>query len=108
MPWSGRRSHRDPIARRTAPHAAGPLRLTLDANLHTARTVRAGLRTWLPGIGADPDQTSDVVHAISEFVENAVEHGDGAATFDETREIVVEAALAGDGNLYGSVADRGR
>jgi len=90
--------------RRTPPP---PLRLTLDANLHTARTVRAHLRTWLSEIGADPDETSDVVHAVSEFVENAVEHGYGTAASHEPQEIIVEAALAGDGNLYASVADYG-
>lgn len=94
--------------RRTPPP---PLRLTLDATLHTARTVRARLRAWLSEIGADPGEASDVVHAISEFVENAVEHGYGATASgepEERKEIVVEAALAGDGNLHASVSDRGR
>lgn len=101
-------------AQRRAPPQ--PLRLTLDANLHTARAVRARLRTWLSEIGADPDEISDIVHAISEFVENAVEHGYGAAASGEPegprepgerKEIVVEAELAGDGNLHASVSDRG-
>lgn len=45
------------------------------------------------------------MHAISEFVENAVEHG--YAT-DVSKGIVVEAALAGDGNVRASVIDRGQ
>jgi len=89
--------------RRTPP---APLHLTVDATIHAARAVRARLREWLSGIGADPADMSDVVHAISEFVENAVEHG-YAAVLDGTQEIVVEAELAGDGYLRASVADRG-
>ncbi len=91
--------------RRTPP---APLHLTLDATVHAARAVRARLREWLAQIGADPDDISDVVHAISEFVENAVEHGYAAAAPGLHKEIVIEASLAGDGNLYASVADRGK
>jgi anti-sigma regulatory factor (Ser/Thr protein kinase) len=45
------------------------------------------------------------VHAISEFVENAVEHG---YTTEVSDGVVVEASLAGDGNLHASVIDRGQ
>ena len=58
--------------RRTPP---APLRMTVDATVQAASAVRARLRKWLSEIGADSDDISDVVHAISEFVENAVEHG---------------------------------
>jgi anti-anti-sigma factor len=88
--------------RRTPPP---PLRMTLDATVHAARTVRARLREWLSEIGADSDDISDVVHAISEFVENAVEH---AYTTEVSDGVVVEAALTGDGNLRASVIDRGQ
>ncbi|BBZ43084.1 SpoIIE family protein phosphatase [Mycobacterium parmense] len=82
-----------------------PLHLALDATIHTAREVRAHIRDWLTAVGADSDDICDVVHAISEFVENAVEHGYA----DETSGgIVVEASLAGDGNLYASVIDQGQ
>ena len=67
--------------------------------------VRARLREWLSEIGADADDISDVVHAISEFVENAVEHGYATEVPDG---IVVEASLAGDGNLHASVIDHGQ
>ena len=50
-----------------------PLHMTVDATLHAARAVRARLRDWLREIGAHSDDISDVVHAISEFVENTVE-----------------------------------
>jgi anti-anti-sigma factor len=87
--------------RRTGP---APLHMTLDATLQTARMVRSRLREWLNEIGAHADDISDVVHAISEFVENAVEHGYSTEVTDG---IVVDASLAGDGNLHVSVKDSG-
>jgi anti-anti-sigma factor len=42
---------------------------------------------------------------MSEFVENAVEHAYGTEVADG---VVVEASLAGDGNLHASVIDRGQ
>ena len=88
--------------RRTPP---APLHMTLDATIHAARAVRSRLRGWLSEIGADADDISDVVHAISEFVENAVEHGYGTEVPDG---VVVEASLSGDGNLHAAVTDRGQ
>jgi anti-anti-sigma factor len=88
--------------RRTPPP---PLHMTLDATIRAARAVRSRLRQWLSEIGADSDDISDVVHAISEFVENAVEHGYATEVSDG---LVVEAYLAGDGNLHASVSDRGK
>jgi anti-anti-sigma factor len=79
------------------------------ATIHAARAVRAQLREWLSEIGADADDICDVVHAVSEFVENAVEHGYATEVPDgPANGIVVEAALAGDGNLHASVIDHGR
>ena len=88
--------------RRTPP---APLRLTLDATIHAARTVRARLREWLSEIGADADDICDIVHAISEFVENAVEHGYAGEVADG---VVVEAELTGDGRLRAAVIDHGQ
>ncbi|OBJ03729.1 SpoIIE family protein phosphatase [Mycobacterium sp. 1465703.0] len=90
-------------AQRRTPPAA--LTLTVDATIRAARTIRARLRQWLSEIGADADDISDVVHAISEFVENAVEHGYATDVADG---VVVEASLSGDGYLHASVTDRGR
>jgi anti-anti-sigma factor len=87
--------------RRTPPP---PLHMTLDATVHAARKVRVQLREWLVEIGADAADISDVVHAMSEFVENAVEHAYGTEVSDG---VVVEASLGGDGNLRASVKDRG-
>ncbi|HWS92800.1 MAG TPA: SpoIIE family protein phosphatase, partial [Mycobacterium sp.] len=92
--------------RRTPPP---PLHMTLDATIPAARMVRARLREWLSEIGADSDDICDVVHAVSEFVENAVEHGyAGELAGGVSNGIVVEAALAGDGNLHASVIDHGK
>lgn len=88
--------------RRTPPP---PLHLTLDATIHAARTVRARLREWLGDLGADACDISDVVHAVSEFVENAVEHAYATEVPDG---VVVEATLGGDSNLRVSVIDHGR
>lgn len=88
--------------RRTPPP---PLQMTLDATIHAARAVRVRLRQWLSEVGAASDDISDIVHAISEFVENAVEHGYATEVSDG---VVVEASLAGDGNLYASVVDHGQ
>ncbi len=90
------------VQRRTPP---SPFHMTVDATIHAARRVRARLREWLSAIGADADDICDVVHAISEFVENAVEHG---YTTEVSDGVVVEAALAGDGNLHASVIDHGQ
>jgi PAS domain S-box-containing protein len=90
------------VQRRTPPP---PLHLTLDATIHAARTARSRLREWLTQIGADGDDISDIVHAISEFVENTVEHGYPTEVPDG---VVIEASLAGDGNLHASVIDRGQ
>ena len=89
------------VQRRTPPP---PLHMTLDATLHAARAVRSRLRDWLREIGAHSDDISDVVHAISEFVENAVEHGYSTEVPDG---VVVDASLTGDGNLHVAVIDRG-
>lgn len=87
--------------RRTPPP---PLHMTVDATIHAARTIRNRVREWLSEIGAHADDISDVVHAISEFVENAVEHG---YRTEVSEGVVVEASLAGDGKLHASVIDRG-
>jgi len=88
--------------RRTPPP---PLHMTLDATVHAARKVRVQLREWLAEIGADAADITDVVHAMSEFVENAVEHGYG---IEVPNGVVIEASLGGDGNLRASVIDRGQ
>lgn len=81
-----------------------PLYIQSDATIHAARGIRAKLREWLSDIGADSTDISDVVHAISEFVENAVEHGYGTEVSDG---LIVKAELGGDGRLRASVVDRG-
>lgn len=90
-------------AQRRAP--TPPLHITADATIHAARHVRSRLRKWLSDIGAEDTDISDIVHAVSEFVENAVEHG---YSDEVTGGVVVEATLSGDGKLRASVVDRGQ
>ncbi|CAM3028471.1 PAS domain S-box protein [Mycobacterium intermedium] len=82
-----------------------PLKLTVDSSINAARTIRSRLRQWLTEIGAADADISDVVHAVSEFAENAVEHGYGKEVPDG---ITLEASLSGDGKLHASVIDHGR
>jgi anti-anti-sigma factor len=88
--------------RRTPPP---PLRITVDATIYAGRTVRGRLREWLADVGADTDDIRDVVHAVSEYVENSVEHGYDAEVTDG---VIVEATLTGDASLHASVIDHGR
>ncbi|EUA87274.1 histidine kinase-like ATPase domain protein [Mycobacterium ulcerans str. Harvey] len=81
-----------------------PLNITEDATIHAARAIRSRLRQWLSEIGADSGDISDIVHAISEFVENAVEHG---YSTDVSDGLAVAAALGGDGKLRVAVIDHG-
>ncbi|MHA7649597.1 SpoIIE family protein phosphatase [Mycobacterium sp. ML4] len=81
-----------------------PLYIMSDATIHAARGIRAKLREWLTEIGADASDISDVVHAVSEFVENAVEHG---YRTEVSGGLIVEASLGGDARLRASVIDHG-
>ncbi|AXN45914.1 Phosphoserine phosphatase RsbU [Mycobacterium marinum] len=81
-----------------------PLNITEDATIHAARAIRSRLRQWLSEIGAESSDISDIVHAISEFVENAVEHG---YSTDVSDGLAVAAALGGDGKLRVAVIDHG-
>lgn len=82
-----------------------PLHLTLAATPEAAGVVRAELRRWLTDLGADSGDVMSVVHAVSEYVENAAEH---AYQGQQSGSIMVEAALTNDGTMQASVADRGR
>lgn len=84
---------------------ARPLKLTLDADIAAASVARAALRDWLSAIGTVDSDRTVIVHAISEFVENSVEHGYDAPTADG---VVVQASLDDRGQLQASVIDHGR
>jgi anti-anti-sigma factor len=88
--------------RRTLPT---PLHLVVDADARAAGTVRASIRDWLERIGADPADNSAVVHAVSEYVENAAEHAYPAAV---DAGIDVRAEVGDDGTVRVSVTDHGR
>jgi anti-anti-sigma factor len=82
-----------------------PLRITADAKVQAAKAIRSQLRDWLARVGAGRVDTMAVVHAVSEFVENAAQH---AYSTEVAGGIVVEAALGSDGVLRASVVDRGQ
>ena len=90
------------VQRRTPPLA---LKLTVDADIHAAGEVRAPLRNWLSGIGADDMDVMIIVQILSEFVENSYEHGYRSTTGDG---IDVEATLDDHGMVHASVTDRGQ
>lgn len=82
-----------------------PLRITADASVLASHTVRTRLRDWLSTVGTDPTDSSDLVHAISEFVENAAQH---AYPIEVPEGIMIEAMLDGFGNVRASVTDHGQ
>jgi anti-anti-sigma factor len=75
------------------------------ANAEAAAIVRAQLRSWLAELGPDPIDIVTVVHAVSEYVENAAEH---AYVDQQPGAISVGATLATDGTMRASVTDDGR
>lgn len=85
--------------------APNPLHLTLNATPEAAGAVRAELRRWLTDLGAESVDIHAVVHALSEYVENAVEH---AYADQPPGPVSVDAMLTADGTMHASVADHGR
>jgi anti-anti-sigma factor len=81
-----------------------PLQITADASAPAAPTIRTQLRRWLRRVGAGDADTTAVVAAVSEFVDNAAEHAYPTGVRDG---IVVEATLQSDAMLRASVIDRG-
>jgi anti-sigma regulatory factor (Ser/Thr protein kinase) len=82
-----------------------PLCITADAPVLASHMVRTRFRGWLSTVGADPTDSSDLLHAISEFVENAAQH---AYPIEVADGIMIEAMLDGFGNVQASVTDHGQ
>lgn len=81
-----------------------PFHVTLGATPEAAGIVRAELRSWLTDLGAESSDVLAVVHALSEYVENAAEH----AYKDQTPgSITVDAELSWEGMVHASVSDHG-
>jgi anti-sigma regulatory factor (Ser/Thr protein kinase) len=69
----------DPWPRRPPPETTGPRYECEISRPAELRTVRAGLRTWLPDALAGPDEGGDVVDtlllAVDELASNGLRHG---------------------------------
>jgi anti-sigma regulatory factor (Ser/Thr protein kinase) len=91
------------LALRTEPHGTGPLRLRFPADPTVLVNLRQALRQWLGELGAEEDETYDVLVATTEAAANAVEHayGPGDATFQ------VEARAGEHGEVLVRVRDQG-
>jgi GAF domain-containing protein/anti-sigma regulatory factor (Ser/Thr protein kinase) len=82
------------LALRTEPAPGGLLRLTFDADPTVLSGMRQSLRDWLAAVGADEDDTYDVLVAATEAAANAVEHAYGP--IDATFEIEAQALRGGE------------
>ena len=81
------------------------LALRFPADAHEVAPVRHQLREWLQDSGLSEDEASDLVLAVSEAVNNSVEHaypGPARGTVE------VHAAIGGDGEVSVDVTDHGR
>jgi anti-sigma regulatory factor (Ser/Thr protein kinase) len=78
------------LALQTLAPGGGPLSLKLPADPSILASMRQSLRHWLADLGADGDETYDVLVATTEAAANAVEHAYGPV--DATFEIEVQVA----------------
>jgi anti-sigma regulatory factor (Ser/Thr protein kinase)/anti-anti-sigma regulatory factor len=88
--------------RRTPP---SPLHVDLPAEVNAERTMRSRLLDWLTMLGADATNIRPLVHAVNEFIANAIEHAYSATSFGR---VTLEAALGDNGRVRVTVADAGR
>ncbi|MFV8319833.1 SpoIIE family protein phosphatase [Mycobacterium sp. 23] len=87
--------------RRTPPTA---LHIEGRADEFAERTVRARLRLWLAGLGADAGNTQSLVHAVSELIANVAEH---AYATTSPGDFSIDAELDHNGRARVVVADSG-
>ncbi|AYE97536.1 PAS domain S-box protein [Mycobacterium paragordonae] len=87
--------------RRTPPPA---LHIEGRADETAERTVRARLRQWLAGLGADAGNTQSLVHAVSELIANVAEH---AYVSTSLGDFSIDAELNDLGRVRVVVADSG-
>ncbi|MFN8089065.1 MAG: SpoIIE family protein phosphatase [Mycobacterium sp.] len=81
-----------------------PLRISLGATSQAAGIVRAELRRWLDALSVEAPEVLAVVHALSEYVENAAEH---AYKDRSPGAITVDVELSSEGFVEASVVDHG-
>ncbi|SDG44524.1 Anti-sigma regulatory factor (Ser/Thr protein kinase) [Lentzea fradiae] len=81
------------------------LDLRFPADAHEVAPVRSRLREWLEKSGVGEDEASDLVLAVSEAVNNSVEH---AYPGPERGTVEVRACFEHDGSVLVDVTDHGR
>ncbi|MEU7478006.1 ATP-binding protein [Lentzea sp. NPDC042327] len=81
------------------------LALRFPADAHEVGPVRHRLRDWLRGGGFTDDEADDLVLAVSEAVNNSVEH---AYPGSEHGTVEVRARIESDGTTVVDVIDHGR
>lgn len=81
------------------------LALRFPADAHEVAPVRHQLREWLQGSGFDEDEASDLVLAVSEAVNNSVEHAYPAPARGT---VEVRAQVGEDGTVDIDVSDHGQ
>ena len=91
------------VALQTLAPGGGPLSLKLPADPSILGSMRQSLRHWLVDVGADADESYDVLVAATEAAANAVEHAYGPvdASFE------IEAHSLGGGEVAVLVRDHG-
>lgn len=82
-----------------------PLRIAVETDRYTTPTVRARLRDWLADLGADDADVIVIEHAVSEYVENSVQH---AYRGTAGGSVIIEASLDRDATLRICVVDQGQ
>jgi integral membrane sensor domain MASE1/anti-sigma regulatory factor (Ser/Thr protein kinase) len=101
------------LAIRTVRIGTMPLRLTLPTEFSALAEARRALRRWLEQVGADRDETHEIITACGEACANAIEHAYGPqaatfqleAVFDGTE---VAVAVRDSGNWRPPREDSGR
>lgn len=87
--------------RRTPPPS---LHVDLPAKVTSESTFRVRLLDWLMMVGADAANMRPLVHAVNEFVANAIEH---AYLATPPANVTLDAVLGGDGRVRVTVTDVG-
>jgi anti-sigma regulatory factor (Ser/Thr protein kinase) len=82
-----------------------PLTVQREATAAQVGAVRREVRRWLAGVVDDPDAADDLVLAVSEAVENVVDHA--FTGLDHPGTMTVSARVEG-GEVVVSVGDDGR
>ncbi len=93
------------LAAHRLPEPAGDWSMEFPADPQALTGLRAGLREWLAGMGADAADRADVELAVWEAAVNAAVHGRPSRG---PGKVIVQAGLDGTGSVLIQVTDQGR